>query len=64
MAKLKHYEYSGGRDRRENKEGLKQRRLKDEARWKFRPTKDYAEESQEEDDDLDFDDLNDENDYR
>lgn len=58
MSKLKHYEYRDNRDRRDT-EGLKQRRLKDEARWKFRPTKDYMEESQ--DDDLgDFDDYSEE----
>ena len=63
MAKLKHYEYSGSRDRRDT-EGLKQRRLKDEARWKFRPTKDYTEESQDEDDSELDDFFPDESDFR
>ena len=58
MSKLKHYEYRDNRDRRDS-EGLKQRRLKDEARWKFRPTKDYMEESQETDDFSDDDYLED-----
>ena len=49
---------SRDRDNRKT-EGLKQRRLKDEARWKFRPTRDYVEESQ--DDDLgDFDEYSEE----
>ena len=59
MAKIKRYEYRDNRDRRDS-EGLKQRRLKDEARWKFRPTKDYMEESQESDDVLDDDFLDEE----
>jgi hypothetical protein len=50
MSKLKHYEYRDNRDRRDS-EGLKQRRLKDEARWKFRPTRDYIEESPDDSDD-------------
>lgn len=58
MAKIKRYEYRDNRDRRDS-DGLKQRRLKDESRWKFRPTKDYMEESQ--DDDLgDFDEYSEE----
>jgi len=59
MAKMKRYEYRDNRDRRDS-DGLKQRRLKDEARWKFRPTKDYAEESQDSDDVLDDDFLDEE----
>ena len=59
MAKMKRYEYRDNRDRRDS-DGLKQRRLKDEARWKFRPTKDYMEESQDSDDVLDDDFLDEE----
>jgi hypothetical protein len=63
MSKLKHYEYRDNRDRRDS-EGLKQRRLKDEARWKFRPTRDYV-EGVDEEDDLDSDDyIEDEHYYR
>ena len=61
MSKLKHYEYRDNRDRRDS-EGLKQRRLKDEARWKFRPTHDYVEESRDDDDSDDY--VEDEHYYR
>ena len=37
------------KDYNRNSEGLKQRRLKNESRWKFNPNSDY---SSEEDDDL------------
>jgi len=54
----RYIDQSRERDNRKT-EGLKQRRLKDEARWKFRPTRDYVEESQE--DDLgDFDEYSEE----
>ena len=54
----RYIDQSRERDNRKT-EGLKQRRLKDEARWKFRPTRDYMEESQEEDLDI-FDDSSEE----
>ena len=58
----RYIDQSRDRDNRKT-EGLKQRRLKDEARWRFRPNRDYMEESQE--DDLEFEeDYLDENDYR
>lgn len=63
MSKLKHYEYRDNRDRRDS-EGLKQRRLKDEARWKFRPTRDYIESTDDDDaDDVDLDDYTDDENY-
>lgn len=42
MSKKKNYEYRDNSYRGES-EGLKQRRLKDENRWKFNPNKDYSE---------------------
>jgi hypothetical protein len=41
-----------------NSDGLKQRRLKDEARWKFNPNADYSEEDDllEEDWEEEYDD--------
>ena len=54
---------SRDRDNRKT-EGLKQRRLKDEARWRFRPNRDYMGESQEEDDLGDFEDDYHVEDYR
>lgn len=63
MSKLKRYEYRDNRARRDN-DGLKQRRLKDEARWKFRPTSDYIEEDQDHDDLDDLDGEYTEEDYR
>jgi len=53
------------KDYSRNSEGLKQRRLKDESRWKFNPNADYSSEDDvmdEEDwlsDDSEFDRLSD-----
>ena len=41
MSAKKKYEYREKRTTRES-EGLKQRRLKDESRWKFNPNSDYT----------------------
>lgn len=41
MAKKKNYEFRE-KDYSRNNEGLKQRRLKEEARWKFNPNSDYS----------------------
>ena len=50
MAKSKNYDsrdyYNRGSD------GLKQRRLKEEGRWKFNPNEDYTSESYDEDEDF------------
>jgi hypothetical protein len=37
-------------------EGLKQRRLKEESRWKFNPNQDYSSNEDDDSDDEDFDD--------
>ena len=50
MAKKKNYEFRE-KDYSRNTEGLKQRRLKNESRWKFNPNAEYEDEA---------DDLNDE----
>jgi len=54
MAKMKRYEYRDNRDRRDS-DGLKQRRLKDEARWKFNRNETLTEEEDLDDDSLDYD---------
>lgn len=50
MAKKKHYEFQENKQYREH-DGLKQRRLKTEGRWKFNPNQSYN--SEEEEDDFD-----------
>jgi hypothetical protein len=40
------------KDYSRNSEGLKQRRLKDEKRWKFNPNEDYSKDAEYEDDDF------------
>jgi hypothetical protein len=37
-------------------DGLKQRRLKEESRWKFNPNQDYSSNEDDDSDDEDFDD--------
>jgi len=37
-------------------EGLKQRRLKEESRWKFNPNQNYSSNEDDDSDDEDFDD--------
>ena len=57
MAKKKNYEFRE-KDYSRNSEGLKQRRLKNEARWKFNPNSDYSSEEDDtidEEDDWDYD---------
>ena len=55
MSKKKNYEFRETKQYNRNSEGLKQRRLKDEARWKFNPNSEYeTEEDDFEDDDGDW----------
>lgn len=61
MSAKKKYEYREKKNFNRESEGLKQRRLKDESRWKFNPTADYSSQDDilEEEDwfsDPDFDD--------
>jgi len=42
MSAKKKYEYREKKNFNRESEGLKQRRLKDESRWKFNPTADYS----------------------
>jgi len=51
MAKKKNYEFRESKQYNRNGDGLKQRRLKDEARWKFNPNADYSEEDNEDQED-------------
>ena len=48
MAKKKHYEFQENKQLRES-DGLKQRRLKTEGRWKFNPNQSYSVEEEEDD---------------
>lgn len=48
MAKKKHYEFQENKQFREN-DGLKQRKLKTEGRWKFNPNQSYSLEEEEDD---------------
>ena len=55
MAKKKNYEFRE-KDYSRNSDGLKQRRLKDEARWKFNPNADYsADDTMDDEDDFSYD---------
>ena len=49
MSKKKNYEYHDNSYRGES-DGLKQRRLKEENRWKFNPNKDYSEYDNDDED--------------
>ena len=51
------------KDYSRNNEGLKQRRLKNEARWKYNPNSDYVESSLSEEEDWFQDPDFDETDY-
>ena len=42
MSSKKKYEYRESKNYNRNSEGLKQRRLKEEARWKFNPNDHYS----------------------
>ena len=42
MSSKKKYEYRESKNYNRNSEGLKQRRLKDETRWKFNPNEKYT----------------------
>jgi hypothetical protein len=42
MSAKKKYEYREKKNFNRESEGLKQRRLKDESRWKFNPNQEYA----------------------
>jgi len=64
MAKKKNYEFRE-KDYSRNSEGLKQRRLKNESRWKYNPNSDYVEDESLTDEEDWFQDPDfDETDYR
>lgn len=57
MAKKKNYEFRESKQYNRNSEGLKQRRLKDEARWKFNPNEEYSDNDfQDDEEDYDYSD--------
>ena len=49
MAKKKHYEFQENNKQFREHDGLKQRRLKTEGRWKFNPKQNYSVEEEEDD---------------
>ena len=52
MAKKKSYEFRENKQYNRNSEGLKQRRLKDETRWKFNPNEEYSVDSFDDDEEF------------
>lgn len=52
MSSKKKYEYREKKNFNRESDGLKQRRLKDETRWKFNPNEDYSKDEDHEDDDF------------
>lgn len=52
MSSKKKYEYREKKNFNRESDGLKQRRLKDETRWKFNPNEDYSKDEDNEDDDF------------
>ena len=55
MAKKKSYEWRDTSYSRGDSDGLKQRRLKEESRWKFNPNQDYNSENDDNEDEDFFD---------
>jgi hypothetical protein len=62
MSSTKKYEYRENKNYNRDTEGLKQRRLKNESRWKFNPNDSYDESNEEELDD--FNDFEEHDDQR
>ena len=59
MSAKKKYEYREKKNFNRDNEGLKQRRLKDEARWRFNPNANYSKDDDDyEDDDFDEEEEN------
>ena len=61
MSSKKKYEYRENKNYNRDTEGLKQRRLKDESRWRFNPNKVQDDAEMEDEEDL-FDEFD--NDHR
>ena len=61
MSSKKKYEYRENKNYNRDTEGLKQRRLKNESRWKFNPNESYESDEEEFDD---FDDFEEHEDQR
>ncbi len=61
MSSKKKYEYRENKNYNRDSEGLKQRRLKDESRWRFNPNKVQDDAEMEDEEDL-FDEFD--NDHR
>lgn len=56
MAKKKHYEYHEKKSYDRDSDGLRQRSLKSESRWKFNPNQEYESDEFFEEEDSEFDD--------
>ena len=56
MSSKKKYEYRENKNYNRDSEGLKQRRLKDESRWRFNPNKVQDDAEMEDEEDL-FDEF-------
>ena len=59
MSKKKNYEFRESKQYNRNNDGLRQRRLKDESRWKFNPNEEYSSD----DDNLDSEDYSEDEHY-
>lgn len=55
MSSKKKYEYREKKNFNRESDGLKQRRLKDESRWKFNPNADYSSDNFTEEEDWFYD---------
>lgn len=60
MSAKKKYEYREKKNFNRDSDGLKQRRLKDETRWRFNPNADYSKDG----DDYEDDEFQEEENYR
>lgn len=58
MSSKKKYEYREKKNFNRESDGLKQRRLKDESRWKFNPNESYEQEDNFEETDWQDDESN------
>ena len=60
MSKKKSYEWRDNSYRGGDSDGLKQRRLKEENRWRFNPNQDYKSDDEDEDSYQEFQEEDDE----
>ena len=58
MSAKKKYEFREKKNFNRESEGLKQRRLKDESRWRYNPNQDYTQEQDGDEDEEFYDEEN------